>query len=88
MKKLLLGLIFLSTTFVCVAQSEKGKSSGTMDSKTARLVKTFIKSKQDGKTKVTDKVAPTIGGGRFVQPVKPIDPRRIVKIRNTEDSVF
>lgn len=88
MKRLLLGLIFLSTTFVCVAQSGKGKSSGTMDSKTARLVKTFIKSKQDGKTKVTDKVAPTIGGGRFVQPVTPIDPRRIIKIRNTNDSVF
>ena len=85
MKRLLLGLIFLSTTLACVAQSKLGSSKGTMDSETAGLVNIFIKKQQDeGKKKVTDRVVQNSRGGG-----KPSAPSTlVVKIKATTDSVF
>ena len=85
MKRLLLGLIFLSTTLACVAQSKLRSSSGTMDSETVGLVNSFIKKQQDeGKKKVTDRVVQNSRGGG--KPSTP--PTLVVKIKATTDSVF
>lgn len=85
MKKLLLELIFLSTTLVCVAQSKLGSSGGTMNSETAGLVNSFIKKQQDErKKKVTDRdVQNSRRGGKTST-----SPTIVVKIKATTDSVF
>ena len=83
MKRILLGLIFLSTTFVCVAQSKLECSGGTMDPKTKDMVNNFINPQPN---KVEKKVEDKDGGGIHVKPSTP--PKRVVKIKATKDSVF
>lgn len=78
MKRILLGLIFFSTTFVCIAQSKLECFGGTMDEKTKDMVNNFINPEK----KEEDKD----GGGRHGKPSTP--PKRVVKIKATKDSVF
>lgn len=83
MKKILLGLIFLLTTFVCVAQSKLKSSRGTMDSLTREMVISFMNPQPyEGKKKVKDK-------DEVRRPVNPNPPLgRVAKIRATKDSIF